>query len=165
MMRSLGLQRAARRAGICSGRRWVSSPAERKWTCWPWAMAASPRAMARCVLPTPGGPRKTTFSSLAMKRRVASSLTKLVHGLDEGEAGHLGAHLHGAGEPAGHLLFQELVQELHVGDLLLSGILGHTVLDCCYAIQLQLPQVLVDTGVGEGLHGYVPTVTRPRASS
>src|SRR3989304_1187251 len=39
-------------------------------------LAASPRAMARCVLPTPGGPRKTTFSALAMKRRVANSLTR-----------------------------------------------------------------------------------------
>jgi len=40
---------------------------------YPLAQALTPRATARCVLPTPGGPSNSTFSALAMKRHVPSS--------------------------------------------------------------------------------------------
>ena len=39
----------------------------------PSLAATMPRAVARCVLPTPGGPRKTTFSPFSRKRIVDSS--------------------------------------------------------------------------------------------
>jgi hypothetical protein len=44
---------------------------------WPASTAARPKAIARCVLPTPGGPKSRTFSAPAMKRPVASSRTSL----------------------------------------------------------------------------------------
>ena len=40
--------------------------------CW---IAATPKAIARWVLPTPGGPSNRMFSPLATKRRVANSCT------------------------------------------------------------------------------------------
>ena len=46
-----------------------------KSTEWPASTAARPSAMARWVLPTPGGPKTSTFSAWAMKRPVASSRT------------------------------------------------------------------------------------------
>lgn len=41
------------------------------------SITARPMAMARWVLPTPGGPKRRTFTPLAMKRPVQSSRTSL----------------------------------------------------------------------------------------
>ena len=43
------------------------------FTCRRLLMAASPRATARWVLPTPGGPRRMTFSARSTKAQPASS--------------------------------------------------------------------------------------------
>jgi hypothetical protein len=44
---------------------------------WPVSTVARPSAIARWLLPTPGGPKSKTFSALAMKRPVTSSRTSL----------------------------------------------------------------------------------------
>ena len=66
----------------------------------PSSHALRPRATARWVLPTPGGPRSRTFSPLSMKRPVGQLLdtfgvdrglefeVEALEGLVEGEAGH-----------------------------------------------------------------------------
>jgi hypothetical protein len=90
----------------------------RKSTECPASTARTPRAIARCVLPTPGGPSRTTFSArsgqpgelphLLTVDRGLEVEVELVQRLDPGQAGELEAALDAALVTAAPLGFERL---------------------------------------------------------
>ena len=79
-MRSFGLAKkpiwsASRPSDSAFASEPISDVAVTKSTECPASTTARPSPIARCVLPTPGGPNSSTFSAPAMKWPVASSRT------------------------------------------------------------------------------------------
>ena len=92
------------------------SAAEMKRTFQARCVASSPNAIARCVLPTPLGPNRTTFS-----------------------AGDPGQHLTRSQPPGIALALQNLFQEVGVARVLaLRGTLGHRAVQLGQRVQPQL---------------------------
>src|SRR4029077_5896462 len=68
------MSRSSRRSCACPlAKLATSAMAVTNRTEWPAVMASRPSAIAKCVLPTPGGPSSSTFSPLATQRAAARS--------------------------------------------------------------------------------------------
>ncbi len=136
-----------------------------KSTVWPASTTARPRAIARCVLPTPGGPKKSAFSALAMKRaggQLAHELgvdgglkleVEVLQGFHRREVRDLDPHLDPAALLGGHLIAQQLVEEIDVRRLHPRRFAQRRIEAIGERAEAQPLEMIDDTGVDElGTH-------------
>src|SRR5215469_7336724 len=94
-----------------------------KYTLAPCRIASTPNAMARCVLPTPGGPSSTRFSFCSMNRRLEAEV-ELVESLQIREVGPLRLQLYIAVILCLALTLQQSFQKIQIRKILRRGLFG-----------------------------------------